>query len=402
MQMTFNDRNTGQALLKAEVPEGFTSEACMNLEQYPNNRILRVYGRACKDGCAMYYQTGNVYILNKGNQNGFFQRFRPQDGQQNESGQYYAQLYDIKTDLDRTAASILQKEVQGTQYYNLSDRLTEKARKAFDTDIQKTVQEIQIAATVSSFPVSGIIRNYLFDGGMGVYEDEGKILAVCFCRFGMEFNLLKGPPVVQENLSNEAFGYAQNVFGTIASHASWTVPFITYMISDKKEDLATFMNFVDTVDLTPEVLSYAEQIRQQVSQQQAQMARMKTAETQAIIDSTWAQHNQRWAAAERMRDSLSQDLDRFHANLNQQMAQNDMRFNLGSSQQESLDDRIQRMRHESMMGVETYMRSDGSEVEYSNRADRVFENNLDNTVHFGTEHYYDDYVPDGWHELKKK
>lgn len=60
------------------------------------------------------------------------------------------------------------------------------------------------------------------------------------------------------------------------------------------------------------------------------------------------------------------------------------------------------MRHESMMGVETYMRSDGSEVEYSNRADRVFENNLDNTVHFGTEHYYDDYVPDGWHELKKK
>ena len=61
---------------------------------------------------------------------------------------------------------------------------------------------------------------------MGVYEDEGRILAVCFYRLGMEFNLLKGPPVVQENLSNEPFGYAKNVFGTIASQANWTVPFI--------------------------------------------------------------------------------------------------------------------------------------------------------------------------------
>ena len=54
------------------------------------------------------------------------------------------------------------------------------------------------------------------------------------------------------------------------------------------------------------------------------------------------------------------------------------------------------------MGVETYERNDGSTVEYSNMADRVFENNLDNTVHFGTHNYYDDYIPEGWHEMKKK
>ena len=60
------------------------------------------------------------------------------------------------------------------------------------------------------------------------------------------------------------------------------------------------------------------------------------------------------------------------------------------------------MRHESMMGVETYERQDGSTYEYSNMADRVFENNLDETTHFGTRNYYDDYVPEGWHEMKKK
>ena len=83
------------------------------------------------------------------------------------------------------------------------------------------------------------------------------------------------------------------------------------------------------------------------------------------------------------------------------MAENDRRFSF-NSQSESMDDRIQRWRHESMMGVETYERNDGSAVEYDSRADRVFENNLDQTQHFGTRHYYDDYVPEGWHEIKKK
>ena len=52
--------------------------------------------------------------------------------------------------------------------------------------------------------------------------------------------------------------------------------------------------------------------------------------------------------------------------------------------------------------METYERGDGTDVEFDSRADRVFENDLDPTVHFGTEHYYDDWVPDGWHELNKK
>ena len=54
------------------------------------------------------------------------------------------------------------------------------------------------------------------------------------------------------------------------------------------------------------------------------------------------------------------------------------------------------------MGVNTYMDSDGREVEFSTQADRVFQNDLDNRERFGTEHYYDNYVPDGWSELFRK
>ena len=129
---------------------------------------------------------------------------------------------------------------------------------------------------------------------------------------------------------------------------------------------------------------------------------MENMQNQAIWANAFAQQQASWAASDRLRDSLSRDLDSWRSNLNQTMAQNDMRFTAGSSNGESSDDYIQRLRHESIMGVETYERNDGSTVEYSNYADRVFENNLDSTQHFGTHHYFDDYVPEGWHEMKKK
>jgi hypothetical protein len=69
---------------------------------------------------------------------------------------------------------------------------------------------------------------------------------------------------------------------------------------------------------------------------------------------------------------------------------------------ETLDDRVQRLRHESMMGVNTYEREDGTTYEYSTQADRVFENNINQNLHFGTENYHDDYVPDMWTELNRK
>jgi hypothetical protein len=55
-----------------------------------------------------------------------------------------------------------------------------------------------------------------------------------------------------------------------------------------------------------------------------------------------------------------------------------------------------------MMDVNTYEREDGTTTEFSTQADRVFEQNLDHRNQFGTENYYDDYVPDGWSELNRK
>ena len=177
---------------------------------------------------------------------------------------------------------------------------------------------------------------------------------------------------------------------------------IAYMISNDARDLAVFMKYVDSLEKSDELIEQIEQNRVQVLQYQQQKAQMETMRNQAMWNTLFAQQQQQFAAMDRISSAIHQDLDSFHNNLNQQMAQNDRRFNAGQSGAESMDDRIQRMRHESIMDVETYERNDGSTVEYSSYADRVFENNLDTTQHFGTHHYYDDYIPEGWHELKKK
>ena len=396
--MIIKDVTTGSPLLKCELPKGFETQGRLQMKQYPTNRTVHVEVYANKDNCTITYRTGESYIYEK-------QKLRPvfsavQQGPQNDYGAWYTTPMSLKDQLDQTAASLLNKTIEAKDYYGLSENMAAKAKAEFDKQISQLCEEFQLGASASPLPVGNIFRNYLLDGGMGIYEDEGKTLAVCFYRIGAEVDFVQGQGIT-ENITGEPFGQA-SVGPSMLSSASWNIPFIAYMISDSKEDLKTFMNFVDSVDMTPELQNYVEQNRQQVLQYQYQKAQMETMQTQQMINNAWAQQQQAWAASDRLRDSIHQDLDNFHNSLNQQMAQNDMRINTGPSYGESSDDRIQRWRHESMMGVDTFERNDGSTVEYSNYADRVFENNLDSTSHFGTHHYYDDYVPEGWQELKKK
>ena len=128
--------------------------------------------------------------------------------------------------------------------------------------------------------------------------------------------------------------------------------------------------------------------------------RSYTMEAQQVINTSWSMHHQQMAPMDRISAQLSKDMDEWRRGFNQSRAEFDARMT-PSDQGESLDDKIQRMRHETMMDVTTYGRSDGTTVEYDSRADRVFESNPDQTVHFGTEHYHSDYIPDGWHEMKK-
>ena len=307
----------------------------------------------------------------------------------------------MKDDLDKFASSIVNKKIEAKDYYDLSKNMTSKAKKDFNKQLIQLKEELQFGASISSIPIGIVFRNYLLDGGMGIYEDEGKIIAVSLYRIGFEVDFVRGYGFM-ENLTGEPFGQASTNMGAMTSNASWTIPSISYMVSDDKKDLKTFMEFVDSQEYSQELINYIDQNRVEVLNHQQQKAQMEAMQNQAMWNMVFAQQQQQFAAMDRMTNMIHQNLDNFHNNLNIQMAQNDMRFNLGGNNIESMDDRIQRMRHESIMGVETYERNDGSTVEYSSMADRVFENNLDSTTHFGTHHYYDDYVPEGWHEMKKK
>ncbi|MBR0461870.1 MAG: hypothetical protein IJJ00_04040 [Erysipelotrichaceae bacterium] len=399
MKTVFNDRSTGQPLLYGELPEDFSPEASASIRQYPVNQILYIEARAVKGGCTIGYHSGDTYLYEKKKLADPF-GFAPKQAAQNDSGFWIATPRTLEEDLDMAAASLLNKRVSARAYYDISETLKNKGRKEFDRQVNSFREELQMAMSIASMSVANIIRNYLFDGGLGIYEDDGKLVAVCLFRVGVEMDTMLGQGIY-ENITGEPFGQADSSRVDIAN-ATWNIPYVTYMISDSKEDLKTFLTFADSADLSSEVIAYRDQLAMQVRQFQMQKAQMDNMQTQAQISNMFAMQQQQFASMDRMRDTMSRDLDQWRAGQAQMRQQMDARFAPSNTGFESNDDRIQRWRHESMMGVETYERDDGSTVEFTNRADRVFENNLTSTSHFGTEHYYDDYVPDGWHELKKK
>ncbi len=403
--MIITDKNSNQPLMRCNLPDDFRTEGYLDVQQHPLNLLIKTQIKAERGSCGIYYQSGDGYTFTKYKQNIYYNGYA-QPAQQgiNESGYYVVGNYiDVQTMLDSYARQLSSKTLKATDKYNLSKTFYTRIRQDFSREMQKTFAELQQGASISSTTVSTIVRNYLLDGGLNVYEDDGKLLAICLYQFGIETDVIMGPPTVSENLSAQPFAQAEITPGCWTSYATWNVPAIYYMITDNRNDLSIFMNFIDTAVLTDNVLAYADQLRKQVNEYQAQVAMMQSMQTQQMINNLWQQNNDRWAASDRLRKSLSEDLDNFHNDLNQRMAHSDARFTSSSSGQfESYDDRIQRLRHESMMGVETYERNDGTTVEFDNRSDRVFENNLDSTQQFGTYHYYDNYVPEGWHELNKK
>jgi len=204
--------------------------------------------------------------------------------------------------------------------------------------------------------------------------------------------------------------------GPMSETLNWSCPVMYWMTFPKEktqEALNVFSSFIQTFDFSSQLRA----IREQDKMQGIQEAHRNSYQHEQMLQQMQAQQDARWAAVERNAQRMSADLDEFRQNNWNQMQENDARraayfsqsspgYGSGSSNMgfsdESADDRIQRLRHESMMGVNTYEREDGSEVEFSTQADRVFEQNLDSLNHVGTEHYLDDYVPDGWTELDRK
>lgn len=389
-------------LLECELPKGYETQGHMEVISYPLTQRIHIEVKATKGNCMIHYQTGESYIYEKKRFQMPYMFEQPQNSKpQNDTGAWYATPQSLTDDIDSIAASILGKKVKGKDYCDLSENMSRRIEEEYRNSIQEFISNIQFAMSLSAVPLGICIRKYLLDGGIGVYEDKDRILAVCINRQGFEIDTINAAGIY-ENISDRPFGQAETDMNTPIASAEWKIPFVGYMISDKKEDLKDFLRFIDTVRSTDETERYIKEFNAMQEQAQKQKASMESMQNQAMWNAAFAQQQASWAASDRLRDSLSRDLDSWRAGLNQSIAQNDMRFNTGHSLGESSDDYIQRLRHESIMGVETYERNDGSTVEYSNYADRVFENNLDSTQHFGTHHYFDDYVPEGWHEMKKK
>ena len=399
MQIYRDER--GNKLMQAELPEDYTVTVSAGIEEHPVNRILKVRLRAVRGSCEIGYDTGDTYLYEKRKLPDPFGFLKAQQqAAQNDSGFILAVPQSLRADLDHAAASAAGGPVTSKAYYDLSQTLKAKAQKEFDRQTSAYMEDLRSAMSIASISVANIIRNYLLDGALGIYECGGKTVAVCLFRVGVEMDTVLGQGIL-EDLSGAPFGQADPGPAQV-SNATWNIPYIAYMVSSDPGDLKTFLHFADTVDLTDDLVSFRDQLALQVRQFQMQQAQMQNMQTQAQINSMFAMQQQQFAAMDRMRDSMSRDLDQWRASQAQMRAQSDARFAPSSSQGESSDDRIQRWRHESMMGVETYERDDGTEVEFSNRAERVFENDLDTTARFGTHNYFDDYVPDGWHELKPK
>ncbi len=388
-------------LFECRLPAGYKSEAHMQLQQFPRNQKVLVEAKAYKGNCSFYYRNGEMYLYEKRKLQMPFTFDQQASQGQNDSGAWYSVPQSLSDDIDAFAASLLGKKVKAKDYLDLSGALSSRLEEEFKMLIDEFIANAQFGLSMAAVPMGICVRKYLLDGAIGVYEDKDKIVAVFISRRGFEFDTINMSGIY-ENISSKPFGQAELDMNTPISTCDWEIPYFCYMISDKKEDLKDFLVFIDTLEATESFKKYCKDLRDQVTAFQKQQAQMENMQNQAMWANAFAQQQAAWAASDRLRDTLSSNLDSWRAGLNQSMAQNDMRFNTGSNGGESSDDYIQRIRHEAIMGVDTYERNDGSTVEYSNYADRVFENNLDSTQHFGTHHYYDDYVPEGWHEMKKK
>ncbi|MBR2806001.1 MAG: hypothetical protein IKE18_04390 [Oscillospiraceae bacterium] len=397
------DGKTGAPLFTAELPEGFTVEAGTQILSFPEEQRLYLEINAKKDSCVIRYNTGELYYFERRPQQSWGYMQATDDSERTPSGAIRKSPVTLWEEVDGIASGLTGKQLKAKQYFNLPDSIIQRLRQELTDTVNDFVRNAQTVASFQQVPVGMDLRSYLLDGGMGLYQDGNRAIAVCLSRIGIEYDIVQRQGVM-ENLSGMPFGQAGMNPYVFSQNCEWSMPFVSYMVSTDSKDLEGFMGFMETVEETKELRNYQKQLKEQVTQYQLNKARNDAMQNQAMWGMMFAQQQQQFAAMDRLTNSISRDLDSFHNNLNAQMQQNDMRINTTPQYQggESLDDRIQRGRHEATMGVETYEREDGSTVEFDNRAERVFESNLDNTDHFGTHNYFDDYVPDGWHELNKK
>ncbi len=402
--IVIDDQDNGFPILECELPEGYGYIGNVSVVSFEHGKQLKFDGqvRNHDQSLIMGFQSGEMYACTKVGRS-------HNSGRDEDNNICVQRMFSVEEQADAFISSLLGTRSSALHRLELPQRLKQTQYAMHNDFMDRIQQSYQLATAINQqrlMPVSlGLeISGYLADGTISLYRHGEGLAAIAFMRNGYESALVQGRNGIYENLQNVPFGNAQVPYGAVTASALWGVPVAFWMISKEgtEEDFNVFVHMIETMRLTKELKDYDNQLFETNNQQAYQVAMSSIMQNNILWQNAFAQQQASWAASDRLRDSLSHDLDSWRQANNARTQASDMRFRTSPTMGETSDDRIQRLRHEATMGVDTYDREDGTTVEYSTQATRVFENNLDNTIHFGTEHYYDDYVPDGWHELHRK
>ena len=207
-----------------ELPKGYETQGHMEVISYPLTQRIHIEVKATKGNCMIHYQTGESYIYEKKRFQMPYMFEQPQNSRpQNDTGAWYATPQSLTDDIDSIAASILGKKVKGKDYCDLSENMSRRIEEEYRNSIQEFISNIQFAMSLSAVPLGICIRKYLLDGGIGVYEDKDRILAVCINRQGFEIDTINAAGIY-ENISDRPFGQAETDMNTPIASAEWKMP----------------------------------------------------------------------------------------------------------------------------------------------------------------------------------
>ena len=117
------------------------SQGQMSFVRFPENQVIHVEARADKDGCTIAYQTGETYLYEKKKVPDPVLYYAAQNRKQNDSGAWFSEVTSLKSDLDKAASVILNKNVEGKDYYGLSESAYVKAKKEAKAELAARAAE---------------------------------------------------------------------------------------------------------------------------------------------------------------------------------------------------------------------------------------------------------------------
>ena len=415
----FKDVSKNFPVASGILPDGFVSSAKLDMTRISRSKFYRFIGqsedpqgqiRICfQDGDQFTYPMKMVYSNDP---------FIP--GQRDKNGVMNMTPCSLQEQMMYFVGTVTGQPSQPVSLYGFSaekqGKISAKAQEMF----MQTKSDAQQIAYYTQSPFQINYLQTLLDGGTGTFRlQDGRVCGMSLWRFGVEaaYYPVNGiyPGMMNMYQANYyqpsrtgGFGYS-DVSASAGAFASWGVPYIIWSISDEahlQEMTDILVTFADSFEISAQMDALDKQAQAVSLQEAIQISQQNT----AMIQQAMMQQQAAWDAVDRQRAAISQDLDRFHQQTFSNLQANDawrqqfqQTINPVSSMSdgETMDDRIQRMRHESMMGVNTFTNDEGHEREVTTMADRVFEKQNDPDTYFGTENYYGN-VPYGWNELLKK